>query len=865
MHVLRWQAQCLMPRWRLACSTVLAALVAAPVVAAEKAEDAATAAAAAFNRSTYSSPIALSADDRLVWSVNPADDSVSVLRTDTNAVLRRIPVGDEPQSVAVDPTNTFAFVANAAAGSVTVIKINNATFAGFNAVVEKTIRTGAEPWNIVISPDGRRVFVANSSQDTLTVINAVTRTLIGQVNLRNSLCNDPIRQRHFQPRGLAVSQNNTRLLVTRFLSFVGPPPDRQAADVGKEGAVCILTINTAAAAIGGYVPSRVVRLAARPSGFKIDSTGDGTPDNTQAFPNQLQSVVIRGNRAFLPNIAASPKGPLQFQNSTQAYLNFINNVNGAGPADGGALNLNLGARNPEAGKKTLFFANQWGIAFTTQSGPGKAYAVSAGSDLLVKLNVSAADQASFTVDGDTTRYIDLNDPANPATRGNNAGKNPQGIAINSTGTRAYVANFVSRNVSVVNLATDQVITAVRTQALPSPGSRGEQVLVGAEMFFSTRGHFDDPGLAVSTDERLSGNGWQGCASCHFKGLTDGVVWAFASGPRKSVNLAGSFDPRNRARQRIFNYSGIFSVVQDFEANIRNISGPGPLPAPQPCSAPPPPTSANDPNHGLLLGDVNKNQAPCVINGFVKSNENRSQVTVTLPGSGVHVKALDALKAWVQDAVRVPNGPLTSAEIAGGVPAGEIAQGRALFQGACASCHGGGLWSRSIRDFTPPVAANQITCEVNLGAAAPPGSACTTAPAFGNPTPVQFLTRFLRDVGSFNLGVAGGPNPLGTNIGGPEFAAPVLVGGVSQAPADALGRDYNGDGKGIGYTVQSLLGTHNVQPYLHNGACETIACVVGHRPHRTANGQRPDPLPDPGDQALVARFVESIDRDTQPFP
>ena len=56
-----------------------------------------------------------------------------------------------------------------------------------------------------------------------------------------------------------------------------------------------------------------------------------------------------------------------------------------------------------------------------------------GSDLLVKLNVAGDGKLSFTGDADTTRYIDLNDPANPATAGANAGKNPQGIVINSDG------------------------------------------------------------------------------------------------------------------------------------------------------------------------------------------------------------------------------------------------------------------------------------------------------------------------------------------------------------------------------------------------------------------------------------------------
>ena len=59
--------------------------------------------------------------------MNPADDSVSVIRTDTNKVIKKIKVGDEPQSVALDPADSYAFVANAAVGNVTVIRIINAS------------------------------------------------------------------------------------------------------------------------------------------------------------------------------------------------------------------------------------------------------------------------------------------------------------------------------------------------------------------------------------------------------------------------------------------------------------------------------------------------------------------------------------------------------------------------------------------------------------------------------------------------------------------------------------------------------------------------------------------------------------------
>ena len=83
--------------------------------------------------------------------------------------------------------------------------------------------------------------------------------------------------------------------------------------------------------------------------------------------------------------------------------------------------------------------------------------------------------------------------------------------------------------------------------------------------------------------------------------------------------------------------------------------------------------------------------------------------------------------------------------------------------------------------------------------------------------------------------------------------------------DALGIDYNGDGKGNGFNVPSLLGIYAVPPYYHNGACETLACVVGNVKHRTANGTRPDVLGNPADVTRVVRFLETIGANTRPLP
>jgi cytochrome c peroxidase len=223
-----------------------------------------------------------------------------------------------------------------------------------------------------------------------------------------------------------------------------------------------------------------------------------------------------------------------------------------------------------------------------------------------------------------------------------------------------------------------------------------------------------------------------------------------------------------------------------------------------------------------------------------------------------------MKLWVREAVRVPNGPLTDKELPGGTDSKLVAAGRALFKAQkCASCHGGGLWSSSVKTFTSPPANSEIACEVDLAAAAPAGSACTKAPVTGKPVAVQSLSRFLRDIGTFNIGVGGGNNLFGKNIGAPEKAAPTVVAGVSQVPLDGLGRDYNKDGKGVGFSPQSLLGIHNVPPYLHNGACESLACVISDKRHRTGKGRFKDVITTADARNKLVRFLESIDAQTTP--
>ena len=791
-----------------------------------------------------SSPVVLADGDTTLWAVSPDTNRVAVVRTSDNAVLAQLDVGKSPQSVAVDSANRYAYVANAGSNDVSVIELESVREHGYAAARRRRrVVTGAGPTSVVVSPDSRRVFVANGGQDTITVLDGHDQALLSVIDLRNSACNVDDRSRHFQPRGLAISDDGQRLYVTRFLSYT-LPGGAQRADFGKEGLVCRVDLGSTA----GFRPRLTpIRLAPTDAGF-VDR--NGAP--TGAFPNQLQSVVLHGDHAYLPNIAASPSGPLRFDVDTQAYVNRIDGI-GSVERDAGALNLHLGARDPEAGKQELYFANPQAMAFTTHSGRGTAYVVSTASDLLVKLNVDAAGALHFTTDDDTTRYVDLDDPDEPSTSGHNAGKNPVGIAINERGSRAYVLNYVSRNVSVVDLDRDRVVSVVGIEHLPEPGSHEEQVLVGAELFMSSRGNFvRPPGVEGSIRGRLSEKGHQACSSCHAAGLTDGVVWQFASGPRKTIAINGTTNPSDRTQQRIINYSAIFDELEDVDFNTRRVSSGEPLKSPAPCidsTGSGLLQATNDPAHGLILGAENDfSKAPCVLVPFAVPNENRPQLHVQLPGSTVQVGATDALREWQRSAVSTPNRPLTDLELAvagvsgAGADVYRTTRGRFLFEAAgCPKCHAGAEWTTKIKDFVSPPAASEIATE------AAPGANAT-----------QYLHRFLTEVGTFALSVPGSSNSI---LGYPA------IGGVEKDTNElnALGFDYDGDGKGSGYNTPSLLGGFAVPPYFHNGACETFECVLSVVAHRRAGlpAGRPDPLNERAARDELALYLESIDLRTSP--
>ncbi|MFN0120746.1 MAG: YncE family protein [Blastocatellia bacterium] len=676
-------------------------------------------------KASTSSPIAVSPDNRFVWSVNPDADTVSVFNVerDANRKIAEIRVGKEPNNLAISPDGQYVYVACTVSGHIAVVSTRRLR-------VAYHIKAGTEPYGLALTPNGHRLYVANARSNDVSVIDTNWGQEIRRINVGD------------EPRGIAITNDgdfddsDEKVYVADFLA-VDRPGVLIGRDDYKEGVVRVIST-------GNNRVIKTIKLApVADTGFRsnggalarIPATNPATfTVTTGAFPNMLNSIVIRGNRAYLPNNAASPDGPVRFNVNVQAFLSIIDTHHDAeGEVNGQrqGINLNSGVQFEPTGPNRLFFAVPWHVAFENFSNEG--WVVSLSSNLIVKVTLDQNGTPSN------------NAPRQAGGAGNvvriKVGQNPRGIAINEHDTRAYVMNEVSRDISVIDLRGERLLTNIQSSNLPHPNSQEARTLIGKAIFNSSTG-VDLPELGPNgvIGDRLSSEGWSSCFACHAFGHTDGVVWIFGTGPRRAIPLNGTFNPRNPHDQKILNYSAIFDEVQDFENNIRGVSG------------------------GLGLITLPDGTQDPTLNAFNPANTGRSAT-------------LDLLSEYVARGIRTPISPLSR------VPwnshkGRELALGRHVFQEmGCAKCHGGAGWSVSRRDYTPPPAASELLAENGANQ----------------------LFRFLRKVGTFDPAATNEIRQNGVAALGKEgFNPPSLLGAWAMGPLL-----HNGSALRIEDTIDNL--------------------------------------------------------------
>ncbi|MBI2680946.1 MAG: YncE family protein [Candidatus Solibacter usitatus] len=622
----------------------------------------ASAATLRFSGPTSSQPLALSGDDAFLAAVNPDNNTVTFfdLRSDINRKLAEVPVQVEPNGVVMTPDGLKAYVANTVSGTVSVIPLNIRN--GRISLPSKHIIVGAEPYGLALTPNGKKLYVTNSRSESVSVIDTatdtVTKTIFGV---------GP------EPRGLAITNdgdaddNDETVYVTQFLSLPisGKVDGRDDAKAGH-----VTVISTATDLVTGSVTiNPLVDTGFNATGDALARIAPGDPANpanftfpTGAYPNQLNNIAIKGDFAYVPNVGASPNGPVRFDVNTQSLLSAINRVSNN---DAGTVNMHLAVKN-QTNTAKLFNTVPWAMAFKHNANEG--YVVIAASNVVIKVAVNPVTGAATVQNdpADSTKVLQLP-----------VGKNPRGIVINSTDTRAYVMDYVSRDITVLNLASpERVHATVASSRLPAAGTLDDKIQVGKELYNTSIGVFD-PATAGGTPivGRMSAKGWGACSACHPFGLSDNVVWIFPSGPKRTIPQHTDFDRTDATRttMRPLNFSAERDEEEDFELNIRAVSG----------------------GQGLIVLADGVTQETNVANLRPLANASRNQLKVR------GVNAWDAIKAYVQFGIRAPISPFSKTDPS-------VVVGRALFISAnCQQCHGSAMWTTARIRYTPPPDASLV--------------------------------------------------------------------------------------------------------------------------------------------------------------
>ena len=383
-------------------------------------------------------------------------------------------------STAIDltPDGNEVWVVNPDHGSVGVL---DAVGSG-GLLVE--IPVGPEPWCVDITPDGTEAWVTSMGNHAVYILDTAAKAVV-----------DSIPNLGFETFGVAFNPAGSVALVT------------------ASGSDQIFAIDVATRAV-----TNTMAASRRPRGIAWREDGqrawvthllmpEFTGRLTTVFPETWTTASIFINQVFGSHLAGYPS---TMQNITLAPApnsgilwlpnNMINTTaGGVGPVPLSPTNTFHAVIRPvnittstDMPTSTYFLSEPPGTPvggpIAVDFGSGRAYVANHHSDNVTVMNQNVLSPVQLAVVP--------------------VGSAPIGIVTHTSLTRAYVANWLSRTVSVIGTGSNLVINTMPTTTT-EPLTGGE--LNGKRLFFTSTG-------AMSLDGRGS------CASCHVFGTADGRPW-----------------------------------------------------------------------------------------------------------------------------------------------------------------------------------------------------------------------------------------------------------------------------------------------------------------------------------------------------
>lgn len=456
-------------------------------------------------KSASSSPLALDETTGALWVVNPDNDSISKVVSDS--LVGEFPLGEgcHPRSVALDAQHLVWVTCNER----DTIKVINS--AGEIVRIIDT-RYGSAPFGIVMSPDGGKAYVSLYGEGKVAVFDTRTFTQAGALYLGPT------------PRALALSGNGQRMLVTRFIS---PESKGEVWDLSVQGDNLNLV--------------RTIPLIE-------DRVSAETTQSGRGVPNYLASVSFDRfmKRAWVVYKKDNVHRGLRMSgvdlNQENAVRTSTSEIDLTTNAEVFAVRRDIdNTDSPTA------------VAFSPLGDYG--FVTLQGNNIVAVYDLLQSVQQGQSV---------------PTLLRVKVGLAPQGIIYDSSRRVLYVQDFLSRTLTVLSVAgfldgtTSNVVTksigTVVTEKLPPDVLRGKQIFYNASDASGPNGR-----------NKMSGEGYISCATCHVDGGGDGRVWDFTG---RGEGLRNTTDLRGRAGMlhgRV-HWSGNFDEIQDFENDIRNAFG-----------------------------------------------------------------------------------------------------------------------------------------------------------------------------------------------------------------------------------------------------------------------------------------------------
>lgn len=456
--------------------------------------------------------VALSPDGSKLYVANLGENTVSVINTAGGTVTATIPVGTGPNGLSLSADGKVLYVSNVLSNDVSVINTTSEQ-------VVATIKVGTSPVAVVVNADGSRVYTSNIVDNTVSVINTATNSVIATIPVGD------------HPNGISLSPNGGRLYVNnengKTISVINTVNNSllPSVTVGfapfsvgrfiSAGHDCIsspisftITVNPTAIAsvitsgpVSGIISTCIGSPSATPNIQQFTVSGNGLTGNITAtapsgFEISLTPNSGYGKTATITQSAGSVNNKIVYVRSAAADPagNISGNVTLSSP---GALGQNVtvsGVVNaiPVVNPVTSQMVNEGEITtainFTgtgntyswTNNTPGIGLPASGTGNITAFTavnNSASAVTATITVTPHTAGYAYIaNYGSNTISVVNTAnntvaatipvGTSPWGVSVSRDGTRVYVSNQGSNNVSVINTAGNSVVATIPVGTMP---------------------------------------------------------------------------------------------------------------------------------------------------------------------------------------------------------------------------------------------------------------------------------------------------------------------------------------------------------------------------------------------------------------